>query len=112
MTRLVLATALAVAIVASIGLRRMVAHLPPLPPTLYSTMTWSACRFGPPSCVPVFNPVPDGSFTGITCTFNHMINEAYCVRMDYTYWTEENCNRLTACPYYKPQRARDERGRH
>lgn len=100
----VLACALAVAVIASIELRRVADRLPPLPQTLYSTMEWHGCPYG--SCSPAFHPVADGSFRGISCT-----SSGWCVLHTYTYWTEENCNRLTACQMYKPRRAHDERNR-
>lgn len=102
--RAVLAVALVVAMACSFALRRMADRLPPLPQTLYSWMEWHGCPYG--SCSPAFHPVPDGSFTGIACS-----SSGWCMRHVYTYWTDENCNRLTACPMYKPKRARDERGR-
>lgn len=66
---------------------------------MYSTMAWDACRFGPPSCSPVFHPVADGAARLLTCT-----PSGWCGLHTYTYWTDENCNRLTACAAYKPHR--------
>jgi len=92
--RIGLLIALAVTIAGSAYLRSKV---PPAPAVLYSTMEWHGCPYG--SCAPSFHPVPDGSARLLRCD-----TAGNCVLFSYVYWSAENCNRLTACPDYKPHR--------
>lgn len=64
---------------------------------LRSAMVWSGCHGG--SCAPSFYPVPDGELVSLRCDAS-----AHCYLFPYVYWSDENCNRLTACPQYRPHR--------
>lgn len=92
MTRLILLIILGFTVAVAFAFERR-----PQPYKLYSLMEWNGCQRS--SCVPSFYPLPDGRTRLLRCD-----NGGYCYLFSYVYWTAENCNRLTACPDYKPHR--------